>query len=155
MAKASANISGAPVRKRVKKDSFEDDPSVEQADKVRSQKILMIAARRGRMLGPADKIANEHMHHSNWYYEGAARLFPDDPEMRLVNRYYPYAEGGPLLIDVPTTKWGIKRCKEKAEVLNKAKIRYCYIDYALTSSDGLSREEKQIENAMEQMGVLE
>ena len=69
------------------------------------------------------------MHHLDWHYEKCQTLFPQDPDLRLVDRYYPYAVKGPLLVDEIDSedKYGILRCKEKAKVLKDAGYRYVWL----------------------------
>jgi len=75
-----------------------------------------------------DRIANSEEFFRNWYYPGGAEKFPTDAICRKVDRYYPYAEGGPLCIDIFDDPTDVDRRKEeidkKTPVLKEAGLRY-------------------------------
>lgn len=47
----------------------------------------------------AELLSGDKFCHINWYYPGGNEAFPVNPELRRVDRYYPYAKEAPLLVD--------------------------------------------------------
>lgn len=76
----------------------------------------------------AERIAESSVCIGNWRFEGAQEAFPNEPSMRSVEQYYPYAKGGPLLVDSPTTKGEKADCARKAEHLSKIGYRYLIVE---------------------------
>lgn len=74
-----------------------------------------------------EKLAEDRFCYRNWYYPGGKETFPYSREMHVVDRFYPYAAGGPLAFDsvdrdADKTVFEIKR-----EALKKAGIRYVMV----------------------------
>ncbi len=80
-----------------------------------------------REIGLAAQVAGITTYVKNWRLPRARENFPHDPLMRTVDKYFQYAKGGPLYVDEPTNPTDVERCKAKAKVAAKEKIRYCYI----------------------------
>lgn len=60
----------------------------------------------------------------NFRIRDAEKHFPHQPMMRTVEKYYPYAKGGPLLVDEPNTEREVTACQEKAKILKSLGYRY-------------------------------
>lgn len=98
---------------------------------------IAVAERRRELKTVADKISGHPLHHGNWHFEGCIKMFPQDPEMRSVDCYYPYALKGPLYIDEVDSDddYRIKQCKEKAESMKLKGYRYAYITEKMKVQD--------------------
>ena len=75
----------------------------------------------------ASKLAGHPTSCRNWKFKNADKHFPADPEMRRVDRYFPYAEGGPLLVDEPISENDVKRCEKKAPIIASEGQRYVFL----------------------------
>lgn len=82
---------------------------------------------REALLGMSAQISGSTTYSRNWKFKNADKLFPNEPLMRRVDKCFPYATGGMLLIDEPTTDRDVADCQRKADALKKEGIRYCYI----------------------------
>jgi len=109
----------------------------------REARILAISERRNGLFSVAEKIANHKFHYRNWYFPNGITVFPMDKECRYVDKYFPYAEHGPLLVDEPKDDRDLSRCKEKAKALKIMGLRYVYVSYQMSVAD-----------AVEQLGEL-
>jgi hypothetical protein len=77
-------------------------------------------------LSLACQIADDVVYYRTEWVKALAEAFPFDKAMQYCDRMYPNAKGGKLYIDAPQNKEAQIECDQKAEVLKKAKIRYCY-----------------------------
>jgi len=73
----------------------------------------------------AERLARDNYCVMNWKWQGSETAFPDEPWLRTVEKYYPNAQGGPLLIDEPLLPEDIKTCERKRPYLEKQ--GYCYV----------------------------
>ena len=89
----------------------------------------------------ADRLAESTIYHRNWKWPNADDYYPLRPGMRLVDKYYPYARGGPLLVDEPEDIELIEACYYKQKILQKLGHRYVVLD-----------KNTDIMNALEQLG---
>lgn len=74
----------------------------------------------------------------NWKWPGANAMVPDGVSMdfKFVDKYYPLAKGGPLLVDEPTNDPKIvELCYEKQRVLKKLGFRHIVIEEDATLYD--------------------
>lgn len=80
-----------------------------------------------------DEVAQNTHHMRNWYWPDAAKHYPKpwQERMRRVTKYYPYAEGGPLAVDLPGDAQERKECEEKRKIFQTDKklkgIRYAVV----------------------------
>lgn len=72
----------------------------------------------------SDRIANSNICTKNFKWKEADIDFPNQPWMRHVDKYYPFAEGGPLLVDEPQLKHQLQTCDLKKELLRSHGYRY-------------------------------
>ena len=91
------------------------------------ERLIAKVDARHRALAIADQIAESAVWFRNWKYPGADKLYPLDPYMRFVDKYYPYAKGGPLLVDEPATELEYRKSLEKQVVLKRAGFRHIVI----------------------------
>lgn len=75
----------------------------------------------------AERVAESTVSFRNFKFEGAKDAFPNEPALRTVDQYFPYAVGGELLVDYPVTKAHDAECGRKAEVLKKLGYRYLVV----------------------------
>lgn len=123
------------VTKRRKEERFE----VEREITDKPNRLLEIANKRNLLVGIAEKIANDKLCYLNWYFPRSAELFPNNASMRYVTRYFPYAEGGPLLVDEPRDGFEFELCKQKAPILRAEGHRYLIVSHDTTLADALSQ----------------
>lgn len=83
-----------------------------------------------RVIARASTIAGDEFVKINFYHPLLREKFPGNPKMWSVDKCYPMAKGGPLLVDEPKLDYRIQECKRKLaefEAYNKTakvKIRY-------------------------------
>jgi hypothetical protein len=63
----------------------------------------------------------------NWLVPNGISLFPELTKARIVDKYFPFAVGGPLLVDEPEYDEDVKVCEAKAEKLQSLGVRYIFI----------------------------
>jgi hypothetical protein len=97
-----------------------------------------------KFLSVAEKVAQSDVCVLNWMFPGAREAFPLEPKMRSVRRYYPYAKGGPLLIDEPQRLDEEQACQRKADVLARQGFRYLILKSGMTEVDAIFELERKI-----------
>lgn len=75
----------------------------------------------------SDTLANDKFHYVNYPVPQLRQNFYDKPSVWHVDKMYPYAQGGMLLIDEPLTPEEIDLCELKEVVLKRAGLRYIAI----------------------------
>ena len=117
---------------KILKSSTMELPTEEQAAEKRQT-----AARARKTLSTLlpDKIANSSFWIRNQPLPKAKELFPMEHNLQYCEVFYPYAEGGPLYIDMPVTEWQIKLCQRKLEAMRSIGVRYIYLTNQATEND--------------------
>jgi hypothetical protein len=87
----------------------------------------------------AEKLANDLFHYKNWYYKGGQEKFPMAPQMQYVDKYFPYAEGGPLAVDEATYLDDVNTLKLKKEILKESGIRYVCLVAEMTDLEAMEQ----------------
>jgi hypothetical protein len=87
----------------------------------------------------AEKLANDAFHYRNWYYKGGREKFPMAPQMQYVDKYFPYAEGGPLAVDEATYLDDPNTLKLKKDILKESGVRYVCIVPGMTDLDAMEQ----------------
>ena len=82
---------------------------------------------RRSFLGMSADVAQDDHYIRNTRIPNSLKWFPVDPLLRTVDKYFPYAVGGPLYIDEPKSNAEIEQCLKKAEALKAEGARYAYI----------------------------
>lgn len=90
-------------------------------------------------LGMAFQIAESEVYCGNWKFKNADKHFPYNPLLRTVDRYFPYAKGGPLFLDLVQTKNEEQGCKLKAAAMKYEGQRYVYITAEMTLQDAIDQ----------------
>jgi len=105
----------------------------------------------------AAQVAGSNVYMRNWYPDQFASRdrWPGRPRMWYVSRYFPFAKGGPLLVDEPTTELEAEACREKQKALKKQGFRHVVIivdDYK--NSEGGLVKATRLDEALEQLGEM-
>ena len=118
--------------------------SIPYAQESRSgeQKILGLIVRSKELRTVADHLAGDKEIRKNNIIEGIRKTHPEKPYLWHVEKYYPYATGGPLYVDEPVKEWEIQECAEKVPLMKALGYKYVVIKPHMT-----------IFEALEQMGV--
>jgi peptidoglycan/xylan/chitin deacetylase (PgdA/CDA1 family) len=90
----------------------------------------------------SEAIADSDVFIRNWYYAGSAVDFPHHTEMRYVDRYFPYAKGGALLLDFPQDEQDLKKCEGKSVSIKARGYRYLIVTKHMNLNDALEALEK-------------
>lgn len=102
-------------------------------------RALARADDRQRLIAVADHIAG-HIHWvRNYKFAKADLLYPNNPEMRTVDKCYPQAKGGMLLVDEPTDEGEALRCYEKQKILKAQGFRHVVIEKDTSLYDALEQ----------------
>ncbi len=83
----------------------------------------------------AERIAQSKIYMGNWCWDIEREHFKDAPRLRTVDKFYPYAQGGPLLVDEPRSAYEVEECKRKAVVLKSLGMRYAYLTLGMQDID--------------------
>lgn len=94
-------------------------------------------ARRNRPGSISDIVANSKFYYVNWYYPEGRKEWPQHNNLRHVQKMYPYAEGGPLLVDEPRLPYEFINCEMKAKVLKRLGYRYLVIRPKMTVEEAM------------------
>lgn len=86
-------------------------------------------------LGLAAKVAKSTVYYRYKRIPNAEKHFPLRPLLRSVEKYFPYAEGGPLWLDEPTDEQELRECGEKAAAMKAEGLRYIIIPRGLNDID--------------------
>jgi hypothetical protein len=117
-----------------------DEPEI---DKDKPNKSLKLAEKKNDLIGIPEIIANDKFCYLNWYFPKSQTMFPNHPQMRLVDKYYPRAEGGPLLVDEPVYPADIDACRVKSIALKAEGHRYLYLTPGMTVEEARKQLEEQ------------
>lgn len=97
---------------------------------------MMAMARRSREFeSMAERIAQDKLFYRNHVYQGAKNAFPFHLALQMVDKYFPYAEGGPLYIDEPGRTADLDFYKEKVAAMKTLGHRYVLIKPGMTEMD--------------------
>lgn len=88
---------------------------------------LALAESKEELKSVAEKLAQSKVSVRNWKFKEAVQTYPHHPDMRFVDRYFPYAQGGPLLVDEPSDEASTKRCEQKQKTLKALGYRHVVI----------------------------
>jgi hypothetical protein len=114
-------------------------------------RALERADQRKTLISLADQVAEDFMHERNFKYPESEILYPEgfEAEYRFVTKFYPYAKGGPLMVDEPQSEHEINKVYAKMKriqesgLLKRNKLRYCVIE-----------PDSRLDQVLEQMGEL-
>lgn len=118
---------------------YEKEEKKEKQEKasVQERKIQAIAKKSRELLTVAEKIAQDKFCQRNHRWPGGQQAFPFNSKMHYVDKFYPYAEGGPLFVDEPTRKDDLEQFKLKEEAMKELGHRYLLLKPGMTEVDAL------------------
>jgi hypothetical protein len=122
-------VSGRTVRRKKSASSPEATTARLETDKdqdTAKHKARLSRSKEWRSL--AEELAKDKLYYKNHYYPGNKEFMRDHPRMRFVDRYFPYAKGGPLYVDEPMDKDEIALCEKKRDFMKEHKLRYVIIE---------------------------
>lgn len=78
----------------------------------------------------AEQVAKSKLYVRNWYVPEIKNLSPYKWSDRWcrVDKYFPYAEGGPLLVDEPDGEIDLELCLNKQKKMREWSYRYIVVD---------------------------
>ena len=79
----------------------------------------------------SDQVANSKYYSVNWYYPGGKRAFPFEPDMWRVTKFYMYATGGRICIDIAHDDKEKAKMERKASFVKQSGLRYICITHAM------------------------
>ena len=106
---------------------------------VRSFKEIEVS-RKNDLVSLAEKIAGDKLCYRNHYYPGGKNLFPEVATLQVVDKFYPYANGGPLFVDEWTDhdeKHRLSTIENKKEAMRKLGHRYLSVTPNMTELDAI------------------
>jgi hypothetical protein len=86
----------------------------------------------------AEKIAQDRLFYRNYYYPGGRESFAET-RGQTVDKYFPYAEGGPLFVDEVSRTEDEDLFKKKTETMKTLGHRYVAILPGMTEFDVVER----------------
>lgn len=110
-------------------------------DDVKDKQKLESYERRWKFIDIASQVAENNFYIMNWKWPGSDRLVPPHVsiDFKMISKYFPYAKGGPLLVDEPRFPDQVKLCFEKQRLLKHLKMRYVVIEIDSTYFDVLAQ----------------
>lgn len=78
-----------------------------------------------------EELAQSSVYICRWYFKGGEREFPYQNNLQYVDRYFPYAQGGALLMDFPQDDDELKLCEKKAPIIRKNGYRYLIVEKSM------------------------
>lgn len=87
----------------------------------------------------AEKVAGDFLMHVNYMYQGAKEIYPEQPKMWTVDKYFPLASGGPLFVDEPMRASDLLLCEQKAKGMKELGYRYLILKKDMTELDALEQ----------------
>lgn len=85
----------------------------------------------------AQQIADSNFEYVNWIWPEGKDKFPHDFRMWSVDKYFPEAKGGPLLMDTPRFESEITKCHQKASALHELGYRYLILTPDMSFEDAM------------------
>lgn len=92
------------------------------------ERALARVDERKKFISIADQIARDTLYFRNWKFKDSDKMYPTEPKMRTVGKYYPNAWKGPLLVDEPRNEYEIMRAYEKQKFLKSLGYRSIVIE---------------------------
>jgi hypothetical protein len=116
----------APVINRNEESKQADD--LDQAEKPAS--VVAVSSHgpaQEKQHAVARELAASDVVLRNWKWPDADQDFPYEPQLRTVEKYYPLAKDGPLLVDEPSTESEMQDCERKRAAISRRGLRYVAI----------------------------
>lgn len=89
------------------------------------------------LLTTADELAGTNFYNRNWKFRNADKHFPMSPLLRRIEKCYPNAKGGLLLVDEPKNEQELTDCCKKMVAIRKEKSseRYVFVTEEMELDD--------------------
>lgn len=129
------------VRKKKSEESPLDAMKMAQQTSKEHVQVAKLA-RKKDLISRAEVAANSKICLLNWKFDQAAEKFPREPWMRKVDFYFPYAAGGPLLVDDCKLPHQVTQSERKAKILQELGYRFLILRPGMTEADDLLELEK-------------
>lgn len=110
---------------------------------------------RQKFVGVAEEFAEHKIFYRNYKFDINHKMFPGelDYDRRLVDKCYPYAKGGMLLVDEPRNKKKLQEAEEvKRPKLRAAGFRYVIVKDYVEVGDNERKMETDLHDLAEQLG---
>ena len=98
-----------------------------------------IVARRNKFSSIGEMIANDKFCYKNWMIQEVRQSHPSEPNLWYVDRMFPDAEGGKLLVDEAMKEWEIELCTKKAKILKSLGYKYLFVTPQMTVCQALEQ----------------
>lgn len=98
-------------------------------------KLVSGRFREVQFMSLAEKIANDQLYYRNYYYPGGRESFPEQKALQYVDKFFPYAEGGPLFIDEVSRTDDMEKVTLKEQRMQTLGHRYVAILPGMTELD--------------------
>lgn len=108
------------------------------ASTANDSKLIDKATNPEKYYSRAEKLAQNKFCIMNWKWPHAESHFPNEPWMRSVSKYFPYAKGGPLLIEECELPYQIERAERKAKFLKQLGLRFMILKPGTTEAEDLA-----------------
>jgi len=120
------------------KHKHDSDPYVLE-NKQKDTKVLGLIVRSKELRTVADHLAGDREIRKNNIIEGIRTKFPEKAYLWIVEKFYPYAQCGPLYVDEPIKEWELKECAEKIPLMKALGLRYVVIKPHMTLFEALEQ----------------
>jgi hypothetical protein len=104
------------------------DPTTIGVDDIKHERAVKRCNERNSFITFSDCLAQSVDYIMNVKWDLGDVNYPNSPEMRTVNKFYPNAKGGPLYVDEPNDEQNATRCYEKQTKMRKLGLRYVVIE---------------------------
>lgn len=106
-------------------------------DQATPTQIVEARLARQKLKSLSDTIAQDTLFYKNHYYPGGREVFADKKELQSVDKFYPYADGGPLFVDECSRDFELPIYLEKEKVMKKLGLRYLLIKPGMTELEAI------------------
>lgn len=91
----------------------------------------------------AELIAQSGICTGNFKYPNGETAFKHEPKLHTVDRHYPYAKGGPLLVDAAFYEDEVRDCERKRKVIEASGLRYLVLTRDIQIHEAMAQVEKK------------
>lgn len=123
-----------PMSKVIRRRKTDEEVVILVTEETKGDILKRIKARQD-LKSISERIAGDSLFYKNYYYPGGREFFADDKGLLTVDRYFPYAEGGPLYVDQPMFEYQEQECARKAVAFKTLKLRYLIIKRGMNELD--------------------
>lgn len=114
-------------KKKTKNDPFMD--AMEKSPEVQSKRQRDRIKNTPEFVTIPEQVAKSTVFVRNWYLDEARKLYPYQDRMKRIDKYFPYAQGGPIMVDETRDEEEAKMLYlEKAPMMKTWGHRYIVIE---------------------------